>query len=88
MDIKDKVAPEDKQAMIGLAMESRMLDKLFKERNAMAEDKAKEILAKNGLSPELYSLSFNPTQDVWEAVLKEGALLVPNRVERRAGGHN
>ncbi len=88
MDIKEKVSPEDKQQMISLAMESQMLNNLLRERNAMAEDKAKEILAKIGLSPELYGLGFNPQEDSWEATLKAGALILPNRETRRAGRNN
>jgi hypothetical protein len=88
MDIKDKVSPEDKQQMIGLIMECQMLTNLLRERNALAENKANEILAKNALSPNTYALSVNPKQDSWEANLKEGALVLPNRETRRAGRNN
>ncbi len=90
MDIKDKVSPEDKQQMRSLALECQLLANLLNERNAMAENKAQEILAKNALSPQTYNLKFNLKKDLWEAILKEGALIIPNRETRRAieRGHN
>ncbi len=84
MDIKDKLTEQDKQQLGCLALECQVLSNLLKERQVAIENKAKEILAKNGLSPELYALKFNPNQDLWEADLKEGALIVPNRETRRA----
>ena len=84
MDIKDKLTQEDKQQLANLAVECGVLNNLLNERKATMNNKAAEILAKNGLSPELYVLKFNPGQDLWEAELKEGALLLPNRETRRA----
>ena len=83
MDIKDKLTLEDKQQMAGLTLECQVLSNLLKQRNAMFQDKIKEILTKLNLSPELYGLKFNQGQDLWEAVLLEGALIVPNRETRR-----
>lgn len=84
MDIKDKLTPEEKQQIGGLAIECQVLNNLLQERKAILDNKAKEILARNGLSPQLYNLKFNPGQDLWEAELKGGALIVPNRETRRA----
>jgi hypothetical protein len=88
MDIKDKLTEQDKQILGSLALECELLDNLLKERQTIMQNKAKEILAKNGLSPTLYGLTFNPSQGLWEANLKEGALIVPNRETRRAGRNN
>lgn len=84
MDIKDKLTEQDKQRISGLIIESQVLNNLLKERNAALKNKADEILTRIGLSPQLYSMKFNPSQDLWEAVLKEGALTIPNREQRRA----
>jgi len=84
MDIKDKLTPEEKQQIGGLVVECQVLNNLLQERSSILESKAKEILAKNGLSPQLYNLIFNPSQDLWEAKLKEEALVIPNRETRRA----
>ena len=88
MDIKDKISPEDKQQIASLIIEHQVLSNLLKERNTILENKANEILAKNGLSPQLYALRVNPSQDTWEAELKSGALILPNRETRRAVGKN
>lgn len=84
MDIKDKISPEDKQQIGSLAIECQVLNNLLQQKNAIFQEKGKEILAKNGLSPERYALKFNPSQDLWEAELKQGALILPNREMRRA----
>ena len=86
MDIKDKLTEEDKQQLANLSLECQVLNNLFKERRAILENKGKEILAKNGLSPQTYALKFNPVQDLWEAVLKEGALIIPNQQTGRIIG--
>lgn len=84
MDIKDKLTEQDKQQIANLSLECQVLNNLLKQHNAILGQKANEILAKNGLSPQTYALKFNPSQDLWEAVLKEGALIVPNRETRRS----
>lgn len=84
MDIRDKVSPEDKGQVVNLILECQVLNKLLKEHQTILENKAKEILARNGLSPQSYDLKCNPSQDLWQAELKEGALILPNREERRA----
>lgn len=84
MDIKDKITPEEKQQIGGLVIECQVLNNLLQERNAMLESKVKEILTKNGISPQLYNLIFNPSQDLWRAELKEEALIIPNQETRRA----
>ena len=84
MEIKDKLADQDKQLLSNLAIQRAVLGKLLLQTNSALEKKAKEILARNGLSPELYVLKFDPQQDLWEAELKEGALVIPNRETRRA----
>jgi hypothetical protein len=84
MDIKDKLTQEEKHQMANLFLECQVLGNLLKERNASLENKAKEILAFNGLSPQTYNLKFNPGQNLWEAELKHLALIVPNRDSVRA----
>ena len=90
MDIKNKLTEQDKQELGNLALECQVLNNILKEHQAAIENKAKEVLARQGLSPQLYALRFNPNENVWEAELKEGALIIPNRVARRAmqGGNN
>lgn len=84
MDIKDKLTEQDKQQIQNLSLECQVLNNILKQYTAMLENKGREILSKNGLSPQMYALKFNPSQDLWEAVLKEGALIVPNRETRRS----
>lgn len=84
MDIKDKFTPQEKGQIASLVIECQVLESLLKERSAILQKKANDILARNGLSPQLYDLKVNPSQDIWEAELKEGALVVPNREMRRA----
>lgn len=84
MDIKDKLTEQDKQQIGSLAVKCKVLSDLFKEQNAILENKAKEILAKNGLSPQLYFLKFKHSQNLWQAELREGALIIPNRETKRA----
>ena len=84
MDIKDKLTPEEKQQIGGLAIECQVLNNLLQERKGILESKAKEILAKNGLSPQTYNLIFNPGQNLWRAELKEAALILPTQEVRRA----
>lgn len=84
MDIKDKVSPEDKAQLAMLALETEVLNNIFQQHKAMTDQKAGQVLAKAGCSPDLYSLTFSPDQDVWEAELKEGALVLPNREARRS----
>ncbi len=83
MDIKDKLTLEDKQVLTNLALECQVLESLLHRSKVIMDAKAKEILARQGLSPQLYGLKFNPSQDMWEAELKDGALIVPNREMRR-----
>lgn len=83
MDIKDKISPEDKQQFNTLSLECQVLNNLFQQRRTMLDNKANEVLTKNGLSPASYVLKFNPSQDLWEAVLKEGALVLPTPQTRR-----
>ena len=78
MDIKDKLTEQDKQQIGNIALQCQVLDTLLKERKAILGNKANEILDKNGLSPEMYALKFNLSKNLWEAVLKEGALIIPN----------
>ena len=82
MDIKDKITPEDKQQLSNLGLECQVLGQLCNERQAIMGKKADEILASIGLSPKTYALKFNPAKDLWEAVLKESALVVPGQETR------
>lgn len=88
MDIKDKLTQEDKQQIADLTLECQVLANVLKAHDAILKQKVNEILARNGLSPGLYHLKFNPGQDLWEAELKEGGLILPNRETRRAINRN
>lgn len=83
MDIKDKISPEDKQQIGNLVTECQVLNHLLKQQDAILTNKVQEVLAKVGCSPTLYNLKFNVSQDLWQAKLKEGALILPNRETRR-----
>ena len=78
MGIKIEVAKEQKNQMASLFTECQVLSNLLTERRAAFEDKAKEILTTNALSPKLYALKFNLAQDLWEAQLKQGSIVLPN----------
>ena len=85
MDIKDKLTEQDKAQLQGISLECQVLNNLLKERQAILENKAQEVLAKAGLSPKMYGLRFNPSKDTWEAELKEGAIILPGQeVQSRA----
>jgi len=75
--MKLNVTDEHKKHMSNLLIEIRVLEQLTRERKAMMEKKAIDILTTNGLSPKLYSMHFNPSEDKWEAMLKPGVLTVP-----------
>lgn len=84
MSIKLEVTDQDKQQMANLSTECQVLNNLLGERRAALDNKAREILTTNALSPNLYALKFNPGQDLWEAVLKQGGLIVPTPGIKRA----
>ena len=88
MDIKDKVSPGDKQQVGELIIECQVLARLLKQKEAVLQSKVGEILAKEGLSPQLYNLKFNIPENKWEAQLRPDALALPNREMRRTGRHN
>ena len=77
MSIKLKVTDADRNQMGNYAVESTVLSTLLRERRFLMEQKGGQILESNGLSPELYSMSFNAAKDSWEAHLRPGALVVP-----------
>lgn len=79
MSIKLEVREEDKAQMANLMTECQVLRNLLKERQAALENKAREILTTNALSPELYALKFNLGQNLWEAELKQGGLVLPHQ---------
>ena len=84
MDIKDKLSVEHKAVLKNLAIEVNVLQKLMTEHRAVLEQVGKEILTDIGLSTAIYNLAFNPGKDLWEANLKEDALVVPNPPLRKA----
>ncbi len=83
MNIADKIPTELKVELGSLVIECQVISKLLKERSATFENKAKEILAELGLSPQMYALKFNAHENIWEAVLKESALALPGNQARK-----
>lgn len=77
MSIKLDVTQEQKMQMANLVTECGVLNNLLKERRDAIENKVKEILASNALSPKLYALKFNISKDLWEAELGQGVLTLP-----------
>lgn len=77
MSIKLKVTDEQKNHMANFDIEARVLDNMLKERKVLMDKEAVEILTTNGLDHKLYAMRFSPGQDLWEAILKPGAIAVP-----------
>ena len=73
------VTPEQKAQMAHLFTECQVLQNLLRRSETALKQKAKDILTANGLSTELYNLTFNLGKDLWEAQLKEDVLTLPNQ---------
>ena len=83
MDIKEKLTAQEKQRMGNLALECQVLNNLAKQQSAVLQETAKQIFVRLGMSPETYFLKFNAPEDVWNAELRQDALIIPNREMRR-----
>ena len=85
MDIKEKLTTLEKQQLATLTVECQVLEHLHKEWIAKLQEIGRTILARLNLSPDLYGLRYNLNEDLWQAELKQGALIIPpNRETRRA----
>ena len=78
MGIKVEVTKQFKSQMANLVTECQVLNNLLTERRAALDNKAKEILTTNAMSTNLYGLKFNLAQDLWEAQLKQGKIILPS----------
>ena len=77
MGVKLNVTDEDKTQLANLNIEAQVLSNLLAERKARMDKKAREILETNSLSTSIYAMIFSVADDKWEAVLKPGAISVP-----------